>query len=186
MTWPEVTDIKNPRYTFFVGSDDPIIFRKFHNFPWNIVAVARLESYFVVGSLNLTWWPDLTWLWVEIFTKVAEKMGVRWVKTRRRCAPPYFCYPRKTWGGGGGVQTPPAGRGLTNTTQINIQKRGGKQNRDRANKSPCTVRPMSDMATKSRKFDTILWACKRAYRHNITDIIHQRHNIPASYASWVP
>ena len=74
--WP---DLRSPmskiRDIHFVGSDNLIIFRQFHNFPWNIVAVARLESYFVVGSLDLTWWPDLTWHWDEIFTKVAEKMG---------------------------------------------------------------------------------------------------------------
>ena len=74
--WP---DLKSPiskiRDIRFVGIDDLIIFRKFHNFPWNIVAVARLESYFVVGSLDLTWWPYLTWHWVETFTKVAENMG---------------------------------------------------------------------------------------------------------------
>ena len=39
-------------------------------------------------------------------------MGIRWVKTRRRCAPPLFCYPRKTWGGGVQTPPPPAGRGL--------------------------------------------------------------------------
>ena len=98
--WPDLrSPISKIRDIRFVGTDDLIIFQKFHNFPWNIVAVAPSESYFVVGSLDLTWWPDLTWPWVEIFTKVAEKMGVRWVKTRRRCAPPYFRYPRKTWGG---------------------------------------------------------------------------------------
>ena len=37
----------------FVGTDDLIIFEKFHNFP--IVAVERLGSYFVFGSLDLTW-----------------------------------------------------------------------------------------------------------------------------------
>ena len=95
----------------FVGTDDLIIVWKFDNFSWNFAAVARLESYFVVGSLDLTWWPDLTWHWVEIFTKVAEDMGVRWVKTWRRCAPPYFRYPRKTWGGRSNT-LPPAGRGL--------------------------------------------------------------------------
>ena len=74
--WPDLrSPISKIRDIRFVGTDDLIIFRKFHNFPWNIVAVARLESYFVVGSLDLTWWPDLTWHWVEIFTKVAEKMG---------------------------------------------------------------------------------------------------------------
>ena len=110
--WPDlrspISKIKDIR---FVGTDDLIIFQKFHNFTWNIVAVARWESYFVVGSLDLTWWPDLTWPWDEIFTKVAEKMGVRWVKTRRRCAPPFFLLSSKNLRGG--VQTPPpAGRGL--------------------------------------------------------------------------
>ena len=35
------------------------------------------------------------------------------MKTRRRCAPPFFRYPRKTWGGGVQTPPPPAGRGLT-------------------------------------------------------------------------
>ena len=88
---------KKIRDISFVGTDD-IIFRKFHNFLWNIVAVARLESYFVVGSLDLSWWPDLTWPWVEIFTTVAENMGGKVGEN------PYFRYPWKTWGV---VQTPP-------------------------------------------------------------------------------
>ena len=86
MTWPEVTDIKNPRYTF-CSTDELIIFCKFHNFSWNIEAVARLEINIVVGSLDLTWWPDLTWHWVEIFTKVAEKMGVNPVSGRLLATP---------------------------------------------------------------------------------------------------
>ena len=91
--WPDLrSPISKIRDIRFVGTDELIIFWKFHNFPWNIVAVARLESYFVVGSLDLTWWPDLTWHWVEIFTKVAEKMGSKVGEN----APP-----------------PPAGRGLT-------------------------------------------------------------------------
>ena len=111
--WPDLrSPISKIQDIRFVGTDDLIIFQKFHNFPWNIVAVARWKSYFVVGSLDLTWWPDLTWPWAEIFTKVAEKMGVRWVKTRRRCVPPFFRYPRKTWGGGAFKRPPPAGRGL--------------------------------------------------------------------------
>ena len=74
--WPDLrSPISKIQDIRFVGTDDLIIFRKFHNFPWSIVAVARWESYFVVGSLDLTWWPDLTWSWAEIFTKVAEKMG---------------------------------------------------------------------------------------------------------------
>ena len=45
----------------------------FITFPETLLA--RWERFFVVGSLDLTWWPDLTWPWAEIFTKVAEKMG---------------------------------------------------------------------------------------------------------------
>ena len=109
--WPDLkSPISNIRDIRFVDTDDLIIFRKFHNFPWNIVAVARLEGYFVVGSLDLTWWPDLIWHWVEIFTKVAEKMGG---KVGENPAAPYFRYPRKTWGGRSNAPPPPAGRGLT-------------------------------------------------------------------------
>ena len=119
--WPDLrSPISKIQDIHFVGTDDLIIFRKFNNFPWNIVAVARWEIYFVVGSLDLTWWPDLTWPWAEIFTKVAEKMGGKVGETRRRCAPPFFRYPRKTWGGRSNAP-PPAGRGLTSsreTTQV--------------------------------------------------------------------
>ena len=34
-------------------------------------------------------------------------MGDKVGENRRRCAPPFSCYPRKT-AGGGGVQTPPS------------------------------------------------------------------------------
>ena len=115
--WPDLrSPISKIRDIRFVGTDDLIVFRKFHNFPWNIVAVARLESYFVVGSLDLTWWPDLTWHWVEIFTKVAEKMGSKVGENPAalRAAVFFFLLSSKNLRGGG-VQTPPpppAGLGL--------------------------------------------------------------------------
>ena len=104
MTWHEVIDIKI-RDISFVGTDDLIILRKFHNFPWNIVAVARLEIYFVVGSLDLTWWPDLTWTWVEIFTKVAENMGGKVGENPAALRAAVFSLSLKK--PEGGVQTPP-------------------------------------------------------------------------------
>ena len=127
MTWPEVSDIKNPRFTF-CRHWWPHHIPKFHNFPWNIVAVVRLESYFVVGSLDLTWWPDLTWHWVKIFTKVAENMGkpvfpVKPVKHGWKPALPYFRYPRKPEGGGGrsSATPPPPQQG----TGLHAHWRGG-------------------------------------------------------------
>ena len=106
--WPDLrSQISKIRDIIFLGTDDLIIFRKFHNFPWNIVAVARLESHFVVGSLDLTWWPDLTWHWVEIFTKVAEKMG-------NKVGEIFFAILEKPEGRGrSNAPPPPAGRGLT-------------------------------------------------------------------------
>ena len=80
------------------------------------MAVARLESYFVVGSLDLTWWPDLTWPWVEILTKVAEKMGGGGGKVGENPAAlraGVFSLSSKTLRGGGAFKRPPAGRGLT-------------------------------------------------------------------------
>ena len=116
--WPDlrspISKIQNIR---FVGTDDLIIFRKFHNFPWNIVAVARWESYFVVGSLDLTWWPDLTWPWAEIFTKVAEKMGGKvGENTAALRAAVFFAILEKPEEGAFKRPPPPAGRGLMLTS----------------------------------------------------------------------
>ena len=112
--WPDPRSLVSKiRDISFVGTDELIIFWKFHNFPWNIVAVARLESYFVVGLLDLTWWPHLTWDWVEIFTKVAEKIGGKVGENPAALRAAVFSLASKNLRGGG-VQTPPppAGRGL--------------------------------------------------------------------------
>ena len=112
--WPDLrSPISQIQDIRFVGTDDLIIFRKFHNLPWNIVAVARWESYFVVGSLDLTWWPDLTWPWAEIFTKVAEKMGGKVGENPAALRAAVFSLSSKNLRGGGAFKRPPpAGRRL--------------------------------------------------------------------------
>ena len=115
--WPDLrTPISKIRDIRFVGTDELIIFWKFHNFPWNIVAVARLESYFVVGSLDLTWWPDLIWHWVEIFTKVAEKMGGKVGENPAALRDAVFSLSSKNLRGGRS-NNPPVGRGLTSPSR---------------------------------------------------------------------
>ena len=109
--WPDLrSPISKIQDIRFVGTDDLIIFRKFHNFPWNIVAVARWESYFVVGSLDLTWWPDLTWPWAEIFTKVAEKMGGKVGENPAALRAAVFSLSSKNPRGGGRSNAPPPSR----------------------------------------------------------------------------
>ena len=111
--WPDLrSPISKIQDIRFVGTDDLIIFRKFHNFPWNIVAVARWESYCVVGSLDLTWWPDLTWPWAEIFTKVAEMMGGKVGENPAALRAAVFSLSSKNLRGGRSNAPPPAGRGL--------------------------------------------------------------------------
>ena len=118
--WPDLrSPISKIRDIRFVGTDDLIIFRKFHNFPWNIEAVARWESYFVVGSLDLTWWPDLTWPWVKIFTKVAEKMGGKVGENPAALRAAVFSLSSKNLRGGG-VQTPPPSRARVNKQSEDI------------------------------------------------------------------
>ena len=119
--WPYLrSPISKIRDIRFVGTDELIIFWKFHNFPWNIVAVARLENYFVVGSLDLTWWPDLIWHWVEIFTKVAEKMGGKVGENPAALRAAVFRYPRKTWGGAF-KRPPPPSRARVNVKSRMVQ-----------------------------------------------------------------
>ena len=122
--WPDLrSPISKIQDIRFVGTDDLIIFRKFHNFPWNIVAVARWESYFVVGSLDLTWWPDLTWPWAEIFTKVAEKIGgkVGENPAALRVAV-FFAILEKPEGGGGRSNAPPS-RARVNGVNVRVMSR---------------------------------------------------------------
>ena len=113
--WPDLrSPISKIQEIRFVGTDDLIIFRKFYNFPWNIVAVARWESYFVVRSLDLTWWPDLTWPWAEIFTKVAEKMGGKVGENPAARSAAVFSLSSKNLRGGGGSNAPPPSRARVN------------------------------------------------------------------------
>ena len=127
--WPDLrSPISKIQDIRFVGTNDLIIFRKFHNFPWNIVAVARWESYFVVGSLDLTWWPDLTWPWAEIFTKVAEKMGGKVGENPAALRAAVFSLSSKNLRGGGrsNAAPPPAGRGLRSCDSWNSSWRRQK------------------------------------------------------------
>ena len=111
--WP---DLRSPISIIqdirFVGTDDLIKLRKFHNFPWNIVAVARLASYFVVGSLGLTWWPDLAPPWVDIFTKFAKNMGSGGWKPGGAARHRIFAILDKPERGGGAFKRHLAGHGL--------------------------------------------------------------------------
>ena len=63
----------------------------------------------------MTWPGDLTWndFGSKFSQTLRKRWGVRWVKTRGRCAPPYFCYPRTTWGGGRS-NAPPLSRARVN------------------------------------------------------------------------
>ena len=121
--WPDLrSPISKIRDIRFVGTDHLIIFWKFHKFPRNIVAVARLESYFVVGSLDLTWWPDLTWHWVEIFTKVAEKMGGKVGENPAALRAAVFSLSSKNLRGGGRSNAPPPSRARVNLTRLPVRR----------------------------------------------------------------
>ena len=54
-----------------------------------------------VGSLRLTWWPDLRWPGSKIFREGGERMPGKVYQKWRRCAPPFLRYLKKTAGGGG-------------------------------------------------------------------------------------
>ena len=110
--WPDLrSPISKIQDIHFVGTDDLIIFRKFHNFPSNPVAGARLLNFCKVWSLDLTWWPDLAWPRIETFTKVAKKMGDKVGENPAALRAAVFLLSAKNRRGG--VETPPAGRRLS-------------------------------------------------------------------------
>ena len=116
--WPDLrSPISKIQDVHFVGTDDLIIFRKFHNFPLNTVAGARLGSFCKVWSPDLTWWPDLAWPRIETFTKVAKKMGDKVGENPAALRAAVFLLSAKNRMGG--VQTPPpAGRRLKKLLRI--------------------------------------------------------------------
>ena len=69
------------------------------------VATAQPQSQKPVFDFDLTWWPDLWWPGAEIFTQGVKFNCEQVLKKWRRCAPPFFRYPRKT--GGVGIFCPP-------------------------------------------------------------------------------
>ena len=60
------------------------------------VAMTDIETFYEVRSLQVTWWPDLEWPWSEIFTTCVELMYDKVYQKRRRSAPPFLRYSRKT------------------------------------------------------------------------------------------
>ena len=113
MTWPEVTDIKNMRYTnrrylrpyytlrALKSLNLRCIFDRLSNFE-----KMQLE----VRSLNVTWRRDLWGHRVIVFWKCAKLLAEQLWQIWRRYAPPFFRYLRKTWGGGGGGRITAPGR----------------------------------------------------------------------------
>ena len=145
--WPDLrSPISKIRDIRFVGTDNLIIFQKFHNFPWNIVAVARLESYFVVGSLDLTWWPDFTWPWVEIFTKVAENMGGKVGENQAALRAAVFSLSSNNLRGAF-KRPPPAGRGLNSKISITLRHSGSAK----CTRIPRNITKVMESVVKSLK-----------------------------------
>ena len=106
MTWPEVTDMEIPRYTFY----------KY----WRSNVILKVSSFslkncgrdatanFLGGGVT---WPDLTQHKLLISAQDVERINDAVDKIWQRCAPPFCAIREKP--DGEGVQTPPAGRRLT-------------------------------------------------------------------------
>ena len=71
-----------------------------------------------VVSLSLAQWPDLRRPGSEIFTQCPEKMHDKVCQKRRRSAPPFLRYSRKT--SGGASKRPPPGGARVNTTVLHM------------------------------------------------------------------
>ena len=80
----------------------------------------RLETYFEVGSLDLTWWLDLAWPWVEIFTKVAERTGGKVGENPAALRTAVFSLSSINLRGGGGFKRPLA-RGVRGAGEISAK-----------------------------------------------------------------
>ena len=71
--WPDLrSPISKIRNKQIVGIYTLMKFCKFQIFRIATVGWARLQTFLVVRSLNVTWWPDLTWPGINILTQCAK------------------------------------------------------------------------------------------------------------------
>ena len=106
LTWPWVTDIKIPRYTFYKYWYG---YQSLKVSMWSGIQWSYDEhSNFFLRWGHLMWPGDLTVSDLgrqKIFHNMCGKDVWAGIIKRRRGAPPFLRYSRKTWGG---VKTPPA------------------------------------------------------------------------------
>ena len=98
--WPDLgSPILKSRDKKFIDSLTDINLVKFQGDRSLGVAMAIVRTFSEARTLDITWWPELEWPGSEIFTTCAEKMYEQLCQKRRRSAPPFFSYRRKTWRG---------------------------------------------------------------------------------------
>ena len=111
--WPDLWwQISKIRDIQVVGIYDLMKRWRFETNRISSVATAQPQSQKPVFDFDLTWWPDLWWPGAEIFTQGVKFNREQVLKKWRRCASPFFRYPRKT-GGVGIFCSPPPVRVLT-------------------------------------------------------------------------
>ena len=104
--WPDLwLQISKIRDIQSVGIYDLMKRWKFETNRISRVATAQPQSQKPVFDFDLTWWPDLWWPGVEIFTQGVKFNSEQVLKKWWRCAPPFFRYLRKT--GEEGIFCPP-------------------------------------------------------------------------------
>ena len=117
MRLSEVTDLKWPHETeWLCGNSTPAMSWPNHVQILSLVSMASRQGAVKHGFVSkiaggcssydvIAPWPDLTWS-IFFYQKLRKVCPIRYPKTRRRYAPPFFRYLRKT-SGGGVAPTPP-------------------------------------------------------------------------------
>ena len=122
--WPDLWwQISKIRDIQVVGTYDLMKPWRFETNRISGVATAQPQSQKPVFDFDLTWWPDLWWPGVEIFTQGVKFNCEQVLKKWRRCAPPFFRYLRKT-GGEGIFCPPPSSARVNQTSEICMQPAG--------------------------------------------------------------
>ena len=99
LNWPDLWwQISKIRDIQVVGIYDLMKRWRFETNRISSVTTAQPQSQKPVFDFDLTWWPDLWWPGVELFTQGVLFNCEQLLKKWRHCAPPFFRYPRKPEG----------------------------------------------------------------------------------------